>query len=153
MAVIEAPLSRYKKNNLLIWIVLLVGLAAWFAYDGYKSPDFIKKHTLEDGQPDSTLLFNRRAPFAMVGAAIAIGIYLFLIKDKKLIADENALHADKLEIPYAKIESINKTYFDKKGYFLLTYKDDHQQVQELKLSDRTYDNLGVLLDTLISKIS
>lgn len=153
MAVIQAPLSRYKKNNLIIWIVILVGLAAWFAYDGYKNPEFIKKHTLKDGQPDSTLSFNRKAPFAMVGIAICIGIYLVTIKDKKVIADENTLRLGKLEIPYTRIESINKTYFDKKGYFLLHYKDDHQQEKELKLSDRIYDNLPELLDTLIRKIS
>ena len=58
-----------------------------------------------------------------------------------------------LEIPYAKIESIDKTHFDKKGFFLLKYTDDQQQMQEQKLSDRTYDNMPAVLDLLIKKIS
>ncbi len=153
MAEIQAPFSRYKRNNILIWIVLLVGVGAWFAYDGYLSRAFIEKHTLEDGQPDSTLLFNRKAPFGMAAAALVLGIYLAVSKNKKVVADEQALRLGSLEIPYERIESINKTHFDKKGYFLLTYKADQEQTRELKLSDRSYDNLPELLDTLIRKIS
>jgi len=153
MAVVEAPISRYKKNNLVLWIVLLVGLSAWFAYDGYVSEKFITKHTLENGQPDLSLQLNRKAPFFMVGGAILLGIWYLVIKGKKAIADETALRIGKLEIPYTSIESIDKTYFDTKGFFLLKYKNNQQQASDLKLSDRAYDNLPAVLDLLISKIS
>ena len=88
---IEAPLSKHKKNNFRIGIVVLVGLAIWFAYDGYRSEEFIKKHTDQNGKPDSTLVFNRKAPPYLVGAAVLLGVYLFAIKDKKVVADESSL--------------------------------------------------------------
>ncbi|MHC4952223.1 MAG: hypothetical protein ACYTEU_14760 [Planctomycetota bacterium] len=118
---IEAPLSRYKKQNLLIMAVILIGVGLWFAYDGYKNQDFINKHTV-DGVPDSTLNFNRKAPPFMVGAGILLGIYFVIAKGKKLIAEENELISGNVKIPYDAIEKINKTHFDSKGFFTLTYK-------------------------------
>ena len=148
---IEAPLSSYKKKNILIIVAVLIGVGAWFAYDGYKNPDFIKKHTV-DGVADSTLNFNRKAPPFMIGAGILLGIYFVVIKDKKIVADENELIAGSTTVSYDSIEKINKTHFDKKGFFMVTYSQDGQN-KELKLSDRTYDNLGAVLDQIVSKIS
>ncbi|MHC4555634.1 MAG: hypothetical protein ACYSUS_10240 [Planctomycetota bacterium] len=148
---IEAPLSSYKKKNILIIVAVLIGVGAWFAYDGYKNPDFIKKHTV-DGVADSTLNFNRKAPPFMIGAGILLGIYFVVIKGKKIIADENELIAGSTTVSYDSIEKINKTHFDKKGFFIVTYSQGGQN-KELKLSDRTYDNLGAVLDQIVSKIS
>jgi len=161
MEVIEARYSRYKKNNLLIIMGILLVCTLWFAYDGYFSKyewswnhDFYKKHVIYNGGvPDGDMKFNMYSPPFFLAAAVVLAIRYYQVKNKKLVADETALHIDSTKILYESIESINKTYFDKKGYFLLTYKDDQQQEKELKLSDRTYDNLGALLDTLISKIS
>jgi hypothetical protein len=148
---IEAPLSKYKKNNTLIIAAILIGVGAWFAYDGYKNPDFIKKHTV-DGVADSTLNFNRKAPPFMIGAGILLGIYFVVIKGKKIVADENELIAGSTTVSYDSIEKINKTHFDKKGFFIVTYSQGGQN-KELKLSDRTYDNLGAVLDQIVSNIS
>ena len=148
---IEAPLSSYKKKNILIIVAVLIGVGAWFAYDGYKNPDFIKKHTV-DGVADSTLNFNRKAPPFMVGAGILLGISFVVIKGKKILADENELIAGSTMVSYDSIEKINKTHFDKKGFFIVTYSQGGQN-KELKLSDRTYDNLGAVLDQIVSKIS
>ncbi|MHC4771132.1 MAG: hypothetical protein ACYS8O_04945 [Planctomycetota bacterium] len=148
---IEAPLSSYKKKNILIIVAVLIGVGAWFAYDGYKNPDFIKKHTV-DGVADSTLNFNRKAPPFMIGAGILLGIYFVVIKGKKIIADENELIAGSTTVSYDSIEKINKTHFDKKGFFIVSYSQGGQN-KELKLSDRTYDNLGAVLDQIVSKIS
>ena len=148
---IEAPLSSYKKKNILIVVAVLIGVGAWFAYDGYKNPDFIKKHTV-DGVADSTLNFNRKAPPFMIGAGILLGIYFVVIKGKKIVADENELIAGSTTVSYDSIEKINKTHFDKKGFFIVTYSQGGQN-KELKLSDRTYDNLGAVLDQIVSKIS
>jgi len=150
---IEAPLSKYKKNSFKIGIVVLVGLAIWFAYDGYRNEKFIKKHTDQNGAPDSTLIFNRKAPPYMIGAAVLLGVYLFAIKDKKVVADESSLIIGKRQIAYDSIEKIDKTHFDSKGYFVITYKDYQGVDADLKLGDGTYDNLPAILDELVAKIS
>ena len=123
---IEAPLSKFKKNNKKIFIAVLLGLAVWFAYDGYLNKTFIEKHT-KDGVADSDLVINQRAPYFMVGAAALLGISFFMIKNKKVIADDNNLITCKKTIPYDSIEKIDKTNFDAKGYFVITYKDDRQR--------------------------
>ena len=148
---IEAPLSKYKKNNILIIAALLIGVGLWFAYDGYKNPDFIKKHTVE-GVADSTLNFNRKAPPFMIGAGVLLGIYFVMVKGKKLIADDAQLINGSTTIAYDAIEKINKTHFDSKGFFVITYSENGQN-KELKLSDRTYDNLPAVLDHIVLKIS
>ncbi len=149
---IEAPLSSYKKKNLLLIIVVLIGLAGWFYYDGYYNSKFTEEHTV-DGVPDDTLVWNRRlVPICIVGSVLTAGFFL-ITKNKKLLADENALNTGNKTIAYDAIESINKTHFDSKGYFVITYKDSSGQDKELKISDRTYDNLGAVLDHVVAKIS
>ncbi len=150
---IEAPLSKHKRNNFIIGIVVLSGLAIWFAYDGYFSEAFAQKHKNQDGTPDSTLVFNRKSPPYLLGAAFILGVCLFVIKDKKVVADENSLVAGKLQIAYDSIQKIDKTHFDSKGCFTITYKDYQGVDTALKLSDRTYDNLPEVLDHLIAEIS
>ncbi len=149
---IEAPLSKFKKNNKKIFIAVLLGLAVWFAYDGYLNKTFIEKNT-KDGVPNSDLVINQKAPYYMVGAAVLLGISFFMVKDKKVIADDNNLIACRKTIPYDSIEKIDKTNFDAKGYFIITYKDDSGKETDLKLSDRTYDNLPAILDELVAQIS
>ena len=150
---IEAPISKYKKNSFKIGIVILIGLAIWFAYDGYRNEKFIQKHTGQNGTPDSILVFNRKSPPYLAGAAVLLGVYLFVIKNKKLVADENSLVIGRRQIAYDSIEKIDKTHFDSKGYFTITYKDYQGVDADLKLSDRTYDNLPAILDELIARIS
>ena len=149
---IEAPLSGYKKKNLVIIAVGLIGIGAWFAYDGYKSEKFIEKHTNIDGTPDSTLNFNRKSPPFLIGAGLLVGAYFFVVKGKKVIADDSGLQMGKETIAYNAIEAINKTHFDSKGYFIVTYTDNGQS-KDVKISDRTYDNLPAVLDHVVAKIS
>ena len=152
--VIEAPISKFKKNNLKIFIVILVGLGSWFAYDGYYNNKFIEDHTKEDGTVDSTLAFNKKSPPYFIAAGVLCGVYLFLIKGKKIIADENELVIDdKLKIPYDSIQQINKTHFESKGHFSITYNDDVGKQVECKISDRKYDNLSAIVDEIVAKIS
>ena len=148
---IEAPLSRYKKQNTIIVAVILIAAGLWFAYDGYKNPKFIEKHTV-DGVPDSTLNFNRKSPPFFIGAGVLMGVYFLISKNKKVVAAENELVIGSTTIPYDTIEKINKTHFDKKGFFTITYTENGQS-KELTLKDRTYDNLGAVLDHVVSKIS
>ncbi len=158
--VIEAPLGKYKKSNLKIYIAVCVIFAAIFAYDGYLSEyewshrrSFYEKH-VKDGQPDDTMIFNQKAPIFLGVAAVALGIRLWAIKNRKLIADENELVvSDRQKIPYDSIEKIDKTLFEKKGLFVITYKDENGGEVNLRLSDKTYDNLAAVLDHVVAKIS
>jgi hypothetical protein len=150
--VIEAPLSSYKKKNIILITCILIGMGGWFFYDANHNSKFIDKHTV-DGVPDSTLTFNLKSPPYLVGAGIILGIYFFVIKGKKIVADGDGLNTGKETIAYDTIEKINKTHFDSKGYFVLTYTDSGGQSKDLKISDRTYDNLPAVLDHLVAKIS
>jgi hypothetical protein len=149
---IEAPLSKYKKQNLLLIAAVLAGLGVWFWYDGHYNQTFINKHTV-DGKPDGTLDFNLKSPPFMLIAAALAGIRFWMLKDKKIVANEQGLICEKLTIPYDRIESIDKTYFDSKGYFIVHYRDEQQAVKTLQISDRQYDNIPAILDHLVSKIT
>ena len=159
---IEAPISKFKKNNFRISIAVCLAMAIIFAYDGYLSKyewskrySFYKEQVVDnDGKPTPTMVFNQKSPPFFAGAAVLLWAYLLAIKNKKLIADKNELvFGDKDRIPYDSIEKIDKTYFDKKGLFVFTYKDKNGNQIDRKLSDRTYDNLGAILDHIVAKIS
>ncbi len=151
---IEAPISKSKKTNFKIYIAICIGLAIWFVYDGHFNEEFKEKHTDVNGKPDSTLIFNQKSPPYFIGAAVLLGAYLFAIKDKKIIADENELIlSNKERISYDSIQKIDKTRFKSKGFFIITHKSDDGREVNRKLSDRTYDNLEAILNELVAKIS
>ena len=151
---IEAPFSKFKKANFKIYIIVCIVLAIWFGYDGYFNEEFKEKHTDANDTVDSTLSFNQKSPPIFIGAAVLLGAYLFRIRNKKVIADENELIlGDKKRIPYDSIQKIDKTYFGSKGYFITTYKDKDGNEVDRKLSYKTYDNLAAILDHLVAKIS
>ena len=151
---IEAPYSKYRKTNFKIAIVILVIFAGWFFYDGYYNEDFIKKNTDADGNLNSTLVFNRQSPPWLILAAVAAGAYLFIISSRKIIAEENELIiSHKEKIPYDAIQKIDKTHFESKGFFIITYNDKDGPEVRRRLSDRAYDNLSAVLEHLVAKIS
>ena len=150
---IEAPLSKFKKTNFKIYILVCIIAAVWFGYDGYFSKKFKEEHA-PGGIPDSIMVFNRKAPPFFIGGAVLFGAYLFAIRNKKIIADENELNiAEKEKIAYDSIQKIDKTYFDEKGFFIVTYKGKDGNEANRKLSSRKYDNLAAILDHLVAKIS
>ena len=151
---IEAPLSKYKKNNFKIGLVICVVLAAWCTYDGYFNKDWIEKHTDADGTAQTYLVFNRNAPPVLLVIAVLLGVYLFTVRNKKIVATESELVInDKKKIPYDSIQKIDKTHFEKKGGFTITYTDSSGGEIDCKINDRTYDNLPAILDELVAKIS
>jgi hypothetical protein len=100
------------------------------------------------------MVFNQWAPFILTLAALAMAYRLRTLKDKKLIADENEFIINSNDkIPYHSIQKIDKTYFDSKGYFIITYKDHLGKETSLKLSDKKYDNLSAVLEHLVAKIT
>jgi len=157
---IEAPVSKYRKTNLKIYIAVCIIFAVVFAYDGYLSKyewsrrhSFYEKH-VKDGQPDETMIFNQIIPIVLAAAAVGLAARLRAVKDKKLLADENELVISGREkISYDSIQKIDKTHFESKGFFIITYKDNDKREVNRKLSDRTYDNLAAVLDELVAKIS
>ena len=151
---IEAPISKFKKNNLKIYIAVCIGLMIWCVYDAHFNAKFQEKYTDADGNPTGWLVINRSAPPYLIGAAALLGAYLFAIRNKKLSADENELIISaKEKIPYDSIQKIDRTHFDKKDFFVITYKNKNDREVERKLSSRTYDNLAAILDHLVAKIS
>ncbi|MBM4025305.1 MAG: hypothetical protein FJ280_07850 [Planctomycetes bacterium] len=151
---IEAPLSKSKRNDFIIAIVVCVGLALWFGYDGYFNEEFIKKYTTEEGKPDGTLVINQKSPPFLIAGALFFGAYWYAIRNRKLVAaDEALVFSGGRKIPYDAIEAIDKTHFEKKGFFVVTYKNQKGQLARRTLSDRQYDNLGPILDHLVAQIT
>ncbi len=157
---IEAPVSKFRKNNLKVYIAACLIFAAFFAFDGYFSKyewsrrsGFYEKHT-KNGKPDDTMIFNQIAPIFLVALAAVLAGRIWILRDKKLLADENELvFSDKEKISYDSIQKIDKTSFDSKGFFVVTYKDKDGREVNRKISDKTYDNLTAVLDELVAKIS
>ena len=157
---IEAPFSKFRKANLKIYIAFCIGFAVIFAYDGYLSKyqwslrrSFYEKHT-KQGKGDDQMIFNQIAPIFLVAAAAGFAVRLRAVREKKLLADENELViSNKKKIAYDSIEKIDKTHFDSKGFFTITYKDQTGTEVNCKLSGRKYDNLAAVLDELVAKIS
>lgn len=160
---LEAPLSKYKKKTYLIFMAFCIGFAMLCLYDGYLSKykwsmrySFYEKHVVNNnGEPDDMMVQNQKHwPIFCIGVAILLGVRLFVIHNKKVIAEENELTIDgKVNIPYDSIQKIDKTHFDSKGYFILTYKGPDGKEADRKISDRNYDNLRPILDHLVAKIS
>jgi hypothetical protein len=152
MAVV-APLAKYKKTNFKIYAGLLLIFAVYFGYDGKYGTKFIAKHTV-NGKPDSSLVFNRTSPPYLFAAGIAVLVYAWIVRNKKIIADDQQLIISETEkISYTAIQSVNKSNYDSKGFFIVDYKDDSGNPQQKKISNRTYDNLDAVLELLVSKIT
>ena len=132
----------------------MIGFAVWFAYDGYFNEKFKAENTDSKGQPNSTLVFNQRAPFFLAAGTVIAAIWFAAVKGRKITADEDAivLNSSK-KIAYDSIESIDKTNFEAKGFFVISYKGSDEQLSTCKLSDRSFDNLSAVLDKLVEKIS
>ena len=157
---IEAPYSKYNKSNFKIWIFLCLGAAAIFAYDGYLSKyewsfrrSFYDEHVI-DGKPDGDMIFNQKSPFVFVALAAVLTSWFYARKNKKLVADDNELIlANNTNIPYDSIQKIDRTYFDSKGHFTFTYKNEDGREINKKFDSRKYDNLKEILELLVAKIS
>ncbi|MHC4242273.1 MAG: hypothetical protein ACYS3N_04420 [Planctomycetota bacterium] len=157
---IEAPYSKHSKNNFIIGIGIFLAMAIIFAYDGYLSKyewslrhSFYEEH-VKDGKPDFDMVFNQKSPLVFVALAAVITVWFWTRKNMKLLADENELIiSDKKRISYDSIQQIDKTYFEKKGFFVITYKDKGGREVRLRLSDRKYDNLSAVLEHVVANIS
>jgi hypothetical protein len=99
-------------------------------------------------------VFNRYAPLGMILGAVGLGVCLHRMRGRKVVAtDTELIVCDTLTIPYDAIEQIDKTPFEKRGFFIITYKTEGDRETTARLDDREYDNLGPILDRLVEKIS
>jgi hypothetical protein len=107
-----------------------------------------------DGKPDGDMIFNQKSPPVFIGLAAILMVWFYARKNKKLIANDTELIlADNTKVPYDSIQKINKTYFDSKGHFTFTYKNEDGKEIDKKLDSRRFDNLKEILELLVAKIS
>jgi hypothetical protein len=153
---LEAPYSKYKLQNYMIYVGILVLFSGWMVYDGYLNQKFIEKHTQTNEigveKPDVTLVFHKKAPFILIALAAGFAVRWFMVKDFKITADDEKVIFGKRTILIDTIEKIDKTHFASKGYFIIYYKDAKDGECTLKLSDRVYDKLNELLDHIAAKM-
>ncbi len=154
---IEAPISKFRLTNLKIYILACVIFGVIFAYDGYlsKYPWSMRQAFYEKHKGDSTMRFNQIVPLVLAAGALAFAFRLSMLKNIKLVVDDEGLLIDgKTRITFSSIEKIDKTHFNEKGgFFIITFKDNLQNEQQIKLSDNKYDNLSAVLELLVKKIS
>ncbi len=151
---IEAPLSKYKRTNFKIYIVVCLVLGAWFAYDGYLNDSFIAEHSDEQGRPNEILVFNQKSPPVFLAVALFIGGYFLAVRGRKVLAtDSELVIAGRKRIPYDAIQAIDKTHFDEKGVFTVIYTDDNGAERRHRLTDRQYDHLKPVLEHLVAQIT
>ncbi len=105
-------------------------------------------------EPDGVMLFNMISPVVFIAIAVLWSVLYWRSKDDKVVAEETELIiAGKERIPYDAIEKIDKTHYDRKGHFTIIYRSKGGPEARCTLRDRQYDNLGAILDHLISQIT
>jgi hypothetical protein len=83
-----------------------------------------------------------------------LAILFWKNKDKKIVADEQDLiFSCGHKIAYNSIESVNKTKYESKGFFVIEYKLQDGQKKQCTISNRGYDNLDAVLELLVAKIT
>ena len=144
--------STYTRNtSFFIALACLLGVV-WCLYDGWISEEFQKSHVREDGSPNVNLQFSRYyGPIGCGVAALYFVIQAIGVGSKKIVADDSGLTVNANQtIPYANLKKIDKSKFKSKGILLIEYESGGA-ARQLKLSDRTYDNLGLLLDEIVAQ--
>ncbi len=152
---VTATGSTYSRNNALIIGVVCLGVALIFFNDGwlswfgrtYREEQLAKN----DGKPTINLLFNQYAPFPLALVAVYMFFRAVQIPKLRAVADENGLTVNnETPIAYSDITHIDNRFFKEKGYFVVGYRAGGE-AKEVRLSDRLYDKLALLLDELVAR--
>ena len=142
--------SKFSRNNSLLLTVFCLAFAMWFAYDGWISSAYQTENTV-DGVPNANLKFNRYAPVPLVAVALVSLVAALRTPSRKITADQTGLAVlTSPAIPYASITMIDKRQFEKEGFLIVEYTDAGT-TKRLKLADRKYDGLGLVLDELVKQ--
>jgi len=148
---VEAIGSRHARHSGFIIAAVCLAGALWFGYDGWMGGYRDKQLAQNDGKPTANLLFNQYAPIPLVAVAAFAVVSALRLTSRKIAADDHGLTtASGRLITYDDIKKIDKRFFDKAGHFTVTYSDAGTE-RQLKISDRKYDNLGLLLDELVRR--
>ena len=104
------------------------------------------------GVPNANLKFNR-----IWGPVVCLLVALYFLRSvvqtprQRVVADEKGLTVTgRGTIAYGDIKKIDKRFFEKEGYFVVEY-DQAGSAKQVKLSDRKFDSLGLLLDELVKQ--
>lgn len=148
MAIVSTG-SRHTQNTNYIIAVACILFACWFLYDGWFNEDFIKEQ--EEKNEYLTIRLNQYyVPIGCAGAAVFFVLSAYRLKSRKITAGQSDLEfSDGLKIAYNDIQQIDKRFFKKEGHFTVHYKEDSGEDKKIKLTDRTYDGLGLLLDEIV----
>ena len=148
---VEASASKFRRNNGFIFAAVCIVGALWFGYDGWFGSYHDTELENNAGKPTVNLLFNQYVPIPLAAAAGYFLVTSLVASSRKLAADENGLVINgKKTLRYAEMKSIDKRRFEKEGHFTIEY-EQAGKVERLKLSDRKWDNLGVLLDEVVKQ--
>ena len=149
---VTATGSKFRRNNMLILAVICIAGGLWFGYDGWINAEYQENNTDSDtDKPNPNLQFNRYAPIPLAVIAVYEIIMAAIIPSRCVVADEKELTlANGTNIAYESLRAIDKRSFAKDGHFTIRYAVGGAE-KSLKLSERKYDNLGLLLDEVISR--
>jgi len=150
---VEAKGSNYSFRTGIIITVASIAFGAYFFYDGWISESYQQKETdPETGETTFNLKFNR--VYGPIVCGLAAGYFLIgalTLRRKRLVAEGEGLRFSGGQfIPYGAMKAINRTPLQKKGYFTIDYEEEGQR-KTLKLTERVYDNLGLLLDEIVKQ--
>ncbi len=146
---VEATGSRYTQNTNYIIAVVCILVGLYFFYDGWFGKYREKELEKNDGQPTLNLYINQYIIIPLAAIAAYCIFSAKRLKSKRIEAGDTALSfSDGLKIPYSSIKQIDKRFFEKEGHFTLEYDADGS-VKRIKLKDRMYDGLGLLLDEVV----
>ena len=150
MAVVATGCRHTRNTNYIIAVVcILVGL--YFFYDGWFGSYREKELEENEGKPTISLYINQYAIIPLAVIAVYFALAAKRLNAKRIEADDTALSfSHGLKIPYNSIQQIDKRFFEKEGHFTIEHDADGS-IKKLKLNDRTYDGLGLLLDEIVRR--
>jgi hypothetical protein len=143
---VEAPVSQHKRNTDLIIVAVLIAAALWLLYDGWMNEKFVEEHSQTD------VRINRYyGPIAAILGAVYFGVSAMRDRGRKLVANERGLTLENGQlIEYSAMRRIDKRFFDSEGHFTIDYAGEAGE-HKVKLRDRRYDNLALLLDEVVKQ--
>ncbi|MBI9018903.1 MAG: hypothetical protein JEZ07_16755 [Phycisphaerae bacterium] len=115
----------------------------------YKSIDL---DAFPEKTDDSSLAFSKYyGPLACIAGLIYSALMFVDLGKKKIVTDDKGLtFNDGTRIDYEQITGIDKRNFKNKGKIIINCQQNNNASQII-LKDRVYDNLGLLLDEIVSK--
>jgi hypothetical protein len=146
---VTATGSRHTRNTNYIIAIVCIVVGLYFFYDGWFGNYREKELEKNDGKPTFNLYINQYAIIPLAAIAVYFALAAKRLQSKRIEADDAALSfSHGLKIPYNNIKQIDRRFFEKEGHFTLEYEAEGS-IKRIKLKDRMYDGLGLLLDEIV----